>query len=272
MSGRLARERIDIERLVVWALVEQGQGFAGREVQREDWTDYGGEIDLSPVRGLPSMGLLSDDDAVAVRHGIGGLPHEMGALVLQYGRASSRPDWAPEGYGEPEQMRNRRGQLMWDYERPGNRRSKRTPRLDHWAHARRKASVDFFRATWALWWRGLELLVPAVNNTMETHLAIGPAVAKAPWLKPLDGPLPASAAERLRRYAERDGFEDDAILGGQVTLDEVRAAAQAPVSDMATVLTTETSSGVEAVFKRDRVAEVGREAIERKLTEENVDG
>lgn len=267
MNGEMAVERIDIERLVVWAMVDQGLGFVGRESSALGFEDYGTVIDVSPVQGLPSIALWTSDDALVVRQGIDALPTAMAAMVLKHGRASSRPDWGPEGYGALEQMRNRRGQMRWDYAIPGNKRSPRTPRMDYWAHEQRRIMVDFLRTEWAVWWRGLELLVPFVNGgRMTEHLATGPEAPKEPWLAGdvPEADLPLAAQARLKGYAERSDLAPDDVVGGQVTVHDVVAEANAPIASVADLWGPGTS-GVEVARVGERVAEVGRQALRERL-------
>lgn len=260
-----AKERLDIERLVVWALVEQGLGFVGKErVPNPTAEDYGGQIDFTPVQGLPSIALWTSDDALAIKDGIEALPGEMARAVMQYGRAGIRPDWAPEGYGEPEPLLDKRGRPRVEWENPRARKGAKRVLLDHWAHSRRKATVDFCRLEWAVWWRGLELLVPVVNARMSEHVATGPAVAKEPWLAPLQGELPAAAQRRLKAYADRDEFAPEGVSEGQVTIEQLREHATSEVRAVATEWGPGTS-GVAVAEREERLAEAAREALAKGL-------
>lgn len=221
MSGRLSRQRMDIERLVNWALADQGLGWGSREAVREDYSDLGTVIDDEGFGSHPTISLQTDDDALVVKAAIDGLPMEARVLVIQYGRTGLRPEGADEVLGEPEQMRNKRGQLMWIYAVPGNRRSAKRPMLDMLAWSTKRENLEFAQAQWTLWREGLIALIAPLNNRLETHYATGPEVHERPWEMPrpvmhgldLSAPLPSPGRE----------------LASVVSVEELRAAAQAPV-------------------------------------------
>lgn len=172
---------MDVERLVSWALSEQGLGWSSPGANGTGWEALGTRVDTSSWGAPPpSPSLMTDDDAVVVRQVIDALPTEAAMLVIQYGRIGGRPDWCEEGVGHYQQMRNKRGQLMWDYINPKNRRGLREPRLE-WVGLRQE-KVDWYRAQYQLWWVALHDLVEPLNARMENHIATGPAVSVAPWI------------------------------------------------------------------------------------------
>ncbi len=215
MSGLKARETKDIELLVVWALRDQGLGWAGKEQHYDDFSDLGTVIDDDHPGAHPTIALWSDDDAMQIKLAIDQLPAPARALLVQYGRAALRPDWCEEGYGSYQQLRFGK-KLRWEWSDPINRTGKKRPMMGFVGEQRE--TVDFMRAQYSVWWQGLADIVGPLNNVMERHRATGPAAAKAPWIgdsrKPVvfgpDGlPLaeivhkPKVAAEAVESLRER---------------------------------------------------------------------
>lgn len=228
MNGRLTRRRMDIERLVNWALADHGLGWAGKERERLDASDYGTVIDDERIGGHPTISLLTDDDALVVKAAIDGLPGEAAALVIQYGRLGLRPEGADEAIGEPQQMRNRRGQLMWEYEVPGNRRSRRRPLIDHLAFSAHREGVLFARAQWTLWREALIALIAPLNNRLEGHYATGPEAPERPWELPRPVYHGIDPVEVERTVAPVLPDRVRRAMAGK-TVDDLRVAASAPV-------------------------------------------
>ena len=201
MSGAKSRESWDIERLVTWALRDQGLGWVGREREQFGFADYGTVIDDEGYGSHPTIGLLSDDDASYVKAAIDELPTEARVLLVQYGRAALRPDWCEEGYGSYQQLRYGK-RLMWEWSDPVNRTGEKRPKMGFVGEQRE--TVDFMRAQYSVWWQGLADIVVPLNNVMERHRATGPEAEQAPWLgdsrKPvIFGPDGAPLAEIVHR-------------------------------------------------------------------------
>lgn len=196
MSGQKARETIDIEELVIWALRDQGLGWGGRERSGEDWTDLGTIIDDTSTGSHPTIALWSDDDAMHVKLAIDGLPKEARVLLVQYGRAGLRPDWCEEGYGSYQQLRYG-NKLMWEWSDPVNRTGTKRPKMGFVGEQRE--TVDFMRAQYRVWWQGLADLIGPLNNLMERHRATGPAAEREPWRS--DSPKPVVFGEDGRPVA-----------------------------------------------------------------------
>lgn len=234
MSSIRAKERMDVERLVTWALRDQGLGWAGAErIQpREGFAELGTVIDGEHYGSHPTPALLTDDDALVVRGAIDRLPHDQRVLVILHGRAGTRPEGADEDLGEPEQMRNKRGQLMWQYAVPGNRRSARRPLMDMLAYSSKREGIKFARDQWWLWWQGLAALVGHVNVAMQGHMAIGPEAPPRPWevSKPvIHGLARFEASDKPQPWLANEPDADDRL----VSVEERRAAANAPVRSVA---------------------------------------
>ena len=180
MSGSKSRKTIDIEQLVVWAMRDQGLGWAGKDRHRDDFSDLGTLIDDDHAGSHPNIGLWSDDDAMLVKLAIDRLPVEARVLLVQYGRSALRPDWCEDGYGSYQQLRDGRGRKMWDWADPKNRTGEKRPRMGFVGEQRE--TVDYCRAQSRVWWQGLADIVGPLNNVMERNRATGPEVEATPWL------------------------------------------------------------------------------------------
>jgi hypothetical protein len=196
---------------VTWALLDQGLGWSQGQSSDGGFMALGTRIDTSSI-STPSISLQSDDDALIVRAVIDGMEPDVADLIIRHGRIGERPDWCEEGVGDYVQKRSANGKLAWIYEKPGDRRSAKTPVMEFvgW----RQEQVDYFRAGYRLWWYGLEAMVPALNAVMETHEATGPKALLEPWLAKTpvihtpDGPLKPNkrGPKRTgREYVEIDG-------------------------------------------------------------------
>ena len=219
MSGLKSRESMDIELLVVWALRDQGLGWAGKDKPRDDFSDLGTVIDDDHPGSHPTIGLWSDDDAMLIKLAIDQLPVEARMMLVQYGRSALRPDWCEDGYGSYQQLRDGRGRKMWDWADPKNRTGEKRPRMGFVGEQRE--TVDFCRAQYRVWWQGLTDIVGPLNNEMQRHRATGPDAEREPWLSdsrkpviygpdgmPLEAPAPprkvaAESVESLRERASR---------------------------------------------------------------------
>lgn len=212
----LAKETMDVERLVTWALLDQGLGWAMYDRPSDDvgFAELGTRIDTSGVKA-PSISLQTDDDAHVVRAVILTLPQEAADLVIRHGRIGGRPDWCEEGVGGMVQRKAANGKLAWMYEKPGDRRSRKFPIME-W-QGWRPEQVEFWRSAYSLWWQGLASMVAPLNRQLKTHQATGPAAPKAPWFDEpptvygADGepvkPRPRldSGVAQRRGYVERRG-------------------------------------------------------------------
>ncbi len=213
-----AIETMDVETGVTWALRDQGLGWVGREREQLDYSDYGTVIDDAGGGSHPNIGLLTDEDAEAVKAAIDGLWPEARVLVTQYGRTGLRPSWAEEGYGQYQQMIDGRGRLLWDYENPNNKRGPRRPR-QHFVGLTREL-VDWERGQYLTWWRGLEALVAPCNRAMSGHVFTPPAVAREPWNEPV---------ARILGEAEFARHVRQPVLRRELDAEEIRRRAQDPV-------------------------------------------
>ncbi len=197
---------MDIEKLVTWALRDQGLGWSPSAGSGLDVETLGVRIDRSVSYGLPALGvgLCDSADALAMRAAIDRLPAEGRYLVISNGRIGLRPDWGEEGYGEPVQMTAGNGKLKWVYEDQKNCRGARFPVLDWRGYDAHVRQIDYERASWTLWRESLVALKKALEGTLADHDATGPEAPACPWDGLKDtGPVPVPFSETLeaRRLA-----------------------------------------------------------------------
>jgi len=230
---------MDVERLVHWALAEQGLGWSNDRPTSDRYA-LGTRIDGGSVVASPSISLLDDEDALVVKAAIDALPAEARGLVLMYGRSGTRPEGADEPMPVPRQLRAKNGQLMWEYA-DGLERTDRArhvapeitgPKLDWAEWSREKELVEFARAQWTLWREALAALVGPLNRRMATHACTGPEAAAEPWLvaertvlRP-EGEAIAVAGDAPVELGFVSGEEAEAR---QMTAAERREAANAPI-------------------------------------------
>lgn len=246
MTGRLTRRRMDIERLVNWALADQGLGWGGDRPAREDYSDYGTTIDDEAHGSHPSISLLTDDDALVVKAAIDGLPPEARVLVIRYGRTGLRPEGADEQLGDPVQLVDKRGRPRWDYANPANKRGSKRPLLDILGFSKRRDDIAFFRAQWTLWREALVALIGPINLKCEGHYATGPEAPEKPWLAPR--PVVHGIDAQRQARVRGDG------VGGALSIDDIRLLAQAPVASRA----SDWSAPATAPRRPDRPPAVGK--------------
>ncbi|MCB9993108.1 MAG: hypothetical protein H6873_05575 [Hyphomicrobiaceae bacterium] len=211
------KQEIDIEKLVTWALGDQGLGWTGRD-SLSGMLDLGTRVDRSlQGSGLPppSAAMADNEDAWAVHEAIHRLPVGAASLVVQYGRIGARPDWAPQGYGHVEQARNANGTLKWVYENPNNRRSRRWPVMDFEAYAFHCERVEHERATWTAWREALRLLAEALGDgRLAFHRVTGPLAPSEPWAGQAGpDPVPPEFTMAFRRAAANPAYDRPGIVG-----------------------------------------------------------
>lgn len=200
-----ARTPRDIEQLVVWALVDNGLGreFVMDRNGRMDWRDTGVIVDRGSSRASVALPTMRHEDAGRIAQAIAALPDRARALVVIHGRTNCRPDWCEEGVGREEAKTNRRGQVEYHYERPGDRHSRKLGPKLVWV-GETPERVAWFREAYAVWWAALEGMVGPLNEVMTKYEAKGPAVAAEPWVTYGEGTAlaDAMAGDSLPRRAE----------------------------------------------------------------------
>lgn len=225
------RERRDVEWLVTWALVDNGLGaeFTGA------WTTFSlRELGIRVALGGGWAGSgpkVQHDDAWRIAEGIARLPADavtgektMTELVVRYGRTNCRPDWCEEGIGHLEPKTNKRGQVEYEYERPGDRKSRKIGPKLVWV-GETEARIEWYRAQYAVWWIALKCLVEPLNEVLTRFEATGPRAPEEPWTsarvfgpdgRVVMGLHKNDASARLARLARRGPIEIERPREGSV--------------------------------------------------------
>jgi|GEM_PF-1671235 len=239
----IIEQTMDVERLVHWALAEQGLGWSS-DRSTSDRLALGTRIDGGGIIASPSISLLDDDDAFVVKAAIDALPAEARGLVLMYGRSGTRPQGADDPMPVPQQLRAKNGQLMWEYA-DGLERSDRArhvapeitgPKLDWAAWSREKELVEFARAQWTLWREALTALVEPLNRRMATHSCTGPEAVAEPWLvveRTVLRPEGEAIAAATDAPVELGLVSREEAEARQMTAAERREAANVPIAAQA---------------------------------------
>lgn len=232
----VVREKRDIEALVIWALIDNGLGAEFEDkAGRLTWRDYGTRIQSGSGGWAASGPRLQHDDALRIADAILGLPLDpesgqavMGELVVRHARTNCRPDWCEEGVGHSELKRNKRGQVEWHYERPGDTKSRKLSEKRIWV-GETQASVDYFRARYAVWWIALKLLAEALGPVLERFEPTGPRAPERPWDgarvfgpdgEVLTGMRGEDASQRLAGLKRRGDLEMDPPEPGNIHIQE----------------------------------------------------
>jgi hypothetical protein len=225
----------DIERLVTWALRDQGLGW---EKPGKSAGGYGfaqlGTLVSGGVVANPNAGLLSDEDALLVKMAVDMLAPDPRAAVLQFGRAGLRPEGWDEAIGEPQQLVDKRGRPRWDYDNPNNKRGPRRPLLDMLAWSVHRDEVLFARRQWTMWREALLVLRDYVGPKLQHHIATGPEAPAEPWLTAapvIHGAAMHQAPELPQPWLRYDKGESQPARTQAV--EQLRTAADADVKAVA---------------------------------------
>jgi len=213
------RERRDVEDLLIWALVDNGLG--AQLVERRGkvgWMDLGTRTDGGRGGWDLSGPRVQHDDAYVIANTVLALPLDpetgeatMAELLIRHARTNCRPDWCEEGVGHAVPKVNKRGQVEYEYERPGDRKSAKVRPKMVW-EGETEAAVAYYRARYALWWIALRDLVAPLNAVLERFEATGPRAPEEPWAQatvfgpdgaPMRGMHGEDSSMRLARLAER---------------------------------------------------------------------
>lgn len=188
----MAKVKIDVEDLVVWALLRQcanvnrGQGImqelrqlSGGSVSAtgalEAYLSVGSRIDGGPG----SSDHRTPADALKVAAAVDRLPESAAALVIVAGRTAHPIDWAEEGIGRWVAVKDRKGKhrklwqdvsqsrglLGWEWRWEGY-----TP-----------DDLDFIRLQYWTWWHALIDLRAALEGQLTKWEVTGPRRSAEPW-------------------------------------------------------------------------------------------
>lgn len=233
------RERRDVEDLVIWALVDNGLG--AQIVERRGkvgWMDLGTVVDATRSSWDISGPRVQHSDAYFIANWVMALPPDpvtgeatMAELVIRHARTNCRPDWCEEGVGRAVPKTNKRGQIEYEYERPGDRKSRKLGPKMVW-EGETENSVAFYRARYSLWWIALKTLVEPLNKNLERFEATGPRAPEEPWNgakvygpngELMTGMHGEDSSMRLARLQSRGPIE----LGREAVLANVQAGESA---------------------------------------------
>lgn len=181
----MAKEFIDIEKLVHWALADQqadvaasvsensGLGYSSSRGALATVEELGTYVQEGAVERLIANNCAAD--AFTVHDAVQALPGEARDLVLFHGKKGTRPDWYPEGagkrvprigrFGKPATIKQSDGTAITIYDWDGI-----APHV-----------VNEARASYVVWWAALEQLAHNLEKNLEGYNPQLPKAAAKPW-------------------------------------------------------------------------------------------
>lgn len=183
----MPRESWSIERLVHWALREQGLGYDRGSGGGGSLSGLGIKVDGGT--GGSSGGQWVDEDAIIVHDALQAMlgdarVAEAARLVATHGRAGTTPDWGQMGGGRFELVRNGKGKAKRMYR--DQRRSRGLTGFEWQFVGDSPDLLDHKMITYIVWHTALCELKDVVNTRMKGHVATGPRASATPW----DDPAP----------------------------------------------------------------------------------
>jgi hypothetical protein len=180
---------IDIADLISWALVDQNAGYFCKMPTENRQTlmsstaivtgtlALGVQIDCQPGF-LRRMGARCHPDAVAVWEALPHHDRDLKALLVQYGRARSCPDWSIWPELKPKRhLGNHRVVVETEYDKAGRV-------ISQWCPLEGYPSQDLIRETrwtYSRWHAGLVAVKRGVSGMLTAHRVTGPAMPATPW-------------------------------------------------------------------------------------------
>lgn len=190
----MAKLKIDIEDLVVWALVKQAARVSGRGFADEFRKLSGGSVSNAgaieaflSIGGVRIQGGGANDrrtpvDALTVSAAIDRLPVEAAMLIVMSARTGIAIDWGEEGVGHYEPVFNRKGKHRRRYADPHNGRDLRGLEGWEWQWVGLwPDQVDAERMLYLTWWHGLVRLRVELEGQLQQWEATGPIRPAEPW-------------------------------------------------------------------------------------------
>jgi hypothetical protein len=186
----VAKVKIDIENLVVWALAKQHADVSrGSGIARELRQLAGGMSATERVEAYLSMGTRVDGggssshkvspDAQRVAAAIDALPIEAAALVVAAGRSMAPIEWGEDGIGQWVPVLDRKGNHKKRWQDPAQCRG-----LLGWEYIYQgymPSDLDLIRMQYVTWWEALKDLQRRLQGRLVGWDVTGPCRSAEPW-------------------------------------------------------------------------------------------
>lgn len=202
----MAKVKIDVEDLVVWALAKQCADVSRGSGMAQELRLLGGGLSATAaLEGYLAVGSRIDGggssshkvspDAQRVAAAIDTLPIEAAALVVAAGRGMAPIDWGEEGIGQWVPVLDRKGKhrkrwqdasqcrglLGWEYQYQGHMPSE----------------LDMIRMQYTVWWEALKDLQRQLEGRLTAWDVSGPRRSAEPW----------NDAPRVIHYGESESVD-----------------------------------------------------------------
>jgi hypothetical protein len=186
----MAKVKIDIENLVVWALAKQHADVSrGSGIARELRQLAGGMSATERIEAYLSVGTRVDGggssshkvspDAQRAAAAIDALPIEAAALVVAAGRSMAPIEWGEDGIGQWVPVLDRKGNHKKRWQDPAQCRG-----LLGWEYTYQgymPSDLDLIRMQYVTWWEALKDLQRRLQGRLVGWDVTGPSRSAEPW-------------------------------------------------------------------------------------------
>lgn len=186
----MAKVKIDIEDLVVWALAKQCADVSrGSGIAQELRQLAGGATATDRLEQYLAVGTRVDGgghssqkvapDAQRVAAAIDAMPIEAAALLVLAGRGMQSLDWGEEGIGHWVPVLDRKGRHKKRWQDTAQCRG-----LLGWEYSYQgymPSDLDLIRIQYVVWWEALQALQLRLDGRLDGFQVTGPRRAAEPW-------------------------------------------------------------------------------------------
>ena len=186
----MAKVKIDVEDLVVWALSKQCADVSrGSGISRELRQLAGGFSATERLEAYLSVGSRIDGGgssshkvapaAQAVAAAIDAMPIEAAALLVAAGRTMQSIDWGEEGIGRWVPVLDRKGRHKKRWQDPVQCRGLLGWEYEYQGHM--PSELDLLRIQYITWWEALSDLKRRLDARLVGYEITGPRRSPEPW-------------------------------------------------------------------------------------------
>lgn len=186
----MAKTKIDVEDLVVWALAKQCADVSrGSGIAQELRQLAGGNSATGQLEGYLAVGSRIDGggssshkvapDAQTVAAAIDAMPIEAAALLVAAGRGMRAMEWGEEGIGYWVPTLDRKGRHKKRWQDPMQCRGLLGWEYDY--HGHMPSDLDLIRMQYLTWWEALADLQRRLAGRLVTWDVVGPRRSAEPW-------------------------------------------------------------------------------------------
>ncbi|WP_173087349.1 hypothetical protein [Devosia sp. 1635] len=186
----MAKIKIDVEDLVVWALAKQHADVSrGSGIAQELRQLAGGATATDRLEAYLAVGSRIDGggssshkvspDAQRVAAVIDAMPIEAAALVVLAGRNMAPIEWGEEGIGRWVPVYDRKGRHKKRWQDPAQCRGLLGWEYEYEGYM--PSGLDLVRLQYVVWWEALRDLQQRLSGRLQGFEATGPRRSAEPW-------------------------------------------------------------------------------------------